>query len=525
MLDLATAAFDRGDLPATLAALLDAWRVRPDTELAELIEELGARLPGPPITGKTLALQDAEFARRLAARDPRDLPILVAHALGRRQSALVPGRLIAELATWPCDPRTTRPLIAALASPTWDSATAHGVWDGIFALLRHTADPRAVAALAELDFAAIWARRMFGEPHVRAIRGMEKRREKLAIAAAPPGSPTEVSAIAALATQLRAPRSHEALIEAVLEHPDRLSARDVLRDALLEAGDPRGEHMALDALARTRSLTPAERLRRRELVRDARWWPELAEVAAWPDVRDGFLVACTLVSETAHLIPAVIGHPRWSTVERIGLAYWTLPPPIALLAHPTMRALSALGGFGMHHAPTLWTPETTWLWTVEIQHLTRDWAALMQRADAVPALRRIESSQYYDKIEDYAWLWPTPVFGRLREFAVHLGRDSLGRWQAAVSGEAHAHLARIELGRYRLERDAGGRLAQLTVTLPDTPRETPHTKTIATSLAGLADRTIARVRFVGRAIDRKQRGVLEAALANQSLEELAAEAV
>ncbi|MCX5742395.1 MAG: hypothetical protein NT062_07860 [Proteobacteria bacterium] len=490
-----------------LHALLDEWRTAPLPELAAHLERVAMGIKVPPLAGKTQMAKDVAWDERLAARDPVDLPVLLAHALQRRQSALVPSRMVRALARFPRDPRTTEPLVDALARPSWDNATAHGFWDAVFAALAHHADPRATAMLAALDFPAIWARRQFGAPHVAAIRGMTKRRDKLVLPAVPTATAAQLARFATPSTPRT--RSIESLIDAVLAEPARPDLRDVLRDALLELGDPRGEHMALDVLARDRPLTPVEHARQLELASVA-WWAPLAKVAMLPQVRDGFLVALHLSAEHAHLLPPLVGDPAWNTVERIDTAYWNLPLPVELFG--AMPSLCALGNVQLALAPAIWSREVRWLRTLEIMHLQRSWQNLLNARDAPPNLARLETSQIYDHPADHAWLWSTALFGRLRELTVSLGRAWLGDWYAAVTGPTHAHLQTIELGRFRFDRDDDGRLARLTITLPRSPREQPVTAKVAAQLATLPAGCVASVRYAGRTPDAKQLQVLTAAL-------------
>ena len=58
-------------------------------------------------------------------------------------------------------------------------------------------------------------------------------------------------------------------LEAVLQNPADLSLRAVLADALLEAGDPRGEFIALQLRAETGELPSTDERRSESLRRNA----------------------------------------------------------------------------------------------------------------------------------------------------------------------------------------------------------------------------------------------------------------
>ncbi|MBA3539731.1 MAG: hypothetical protein H0T79_08870 [Deltaproteobacteria bacterium] len=74
-----------------LLALLTEWRASPLTELAEAIDDVSAKLAVAPLVGKTIVDRDAAFEVRAKSHDPIDLPVLLAHALERRSSAMVSG--------------------------------------------------------------------------------------------------------------------------------------------------------------------------------------------------------------------------------------------------------------------------------------------------------------------------------------------------------------------------------------------------------------------------------------------------
>lgn len=138
----------------------------------------------------------------------------------------------------------------------------------------------------------------------------------------------------------------KALFDAVLERPDDLRVRGVLADALLEAGDPRGEFIALQ-LARHRSgerATPREG----ELLAEHRhaWLGRLAGFVHQPKFERGFLDSAQVRRETE--LPAAIERfEEWATVSHLDVRFLPEPLEIRLLGAPIMRALREVTGISL----------------------------------------------------------------------------------------------------------------------------------------------------------------------------------
>jgi uncharacterized protein (TIGR02996 family) len=137
-----------------------------------------------------------------------------------------------------------------------------------------------------------------------------------------------------------------ALFEAVLLHPADLRLRGVLADTLLEAGDPRGEFIALQ-LARHHS---GERASPREgallaVHRDA-WLGRLSGLVYQPRFERGFLHACQVRRETA--LPATIERfDEWATLGHLDVRFLPEPLEVRLLGAPTMRSLREVTGLSL----------------------------------------------------------------------------------------------------------------------------------------------------------------------------------
>lgn len=126
----------------------------------------------------------------------------------------------------------------------------------------------------------------------------------------------------------------DAMYEAVLAAPHELDRRRVLADALLEAGDPRGEFITLQletsARARKRAQKLLERHRRHFLGRLA--GVVLEGTDEW---RHGFVVAAHV-----RLMGDHVELKDWATIER--LVGFLTPCEPKELASPNLRRLREL---------------------------------------------------------------------------------------------------------------------------------------------------------------------------------------
>jgi uncharacterized protein (TIGR02996 family) len=123
----------------------------------------------------------------------------------------------------------------------------------------------------------------------------------------------------------------DALERAVREDPDDDAARAVLADALLEAGDPRGEFIAIQLRP---ERTDEQRAREKALLaRHAKTWlGPLARVLVGYRFERGFLAAATIDRKKPKLVAELVGHPAWETVtELAGSARIALDPSLRVL--------------------------------------------------------------------------------------------------------------------------------------------------------------------------------------------------
>lgn len=132
------------------------------------------------------------------------------------------------------------------------------------------------------------------------------------------------------------------LFAAVYANPDADAPRSVLADALQEAGDPRGEFIALQ-LARARGGKKTRRESQLLKPNQRAWLGPL--VMAIPNkglvFERGFVARCQLQHHRESIEP-YLGHPEWATVEEVQPGAWdgTLQPLADAL--PSLRLLTNL---------------------------------------------------------------------------------------------------------------------------------------------------------------------------------------
>jgi uncharacterized protein (TIGR02996 family) len=171
-----------------------------------------------------------------------------------------------------------------------------------------------------------------------------------------------------------------ALLAKVYEHPADEGARHVLADALVEAGDPRGEAIALGFRD-----DPGSRQRVRELADEhgLAWLGRLTRAipAERAVIAGGFVKRATMAATDE----STAGFEEWATVETLRFA-----PESAVFCSETMRGLRDVEGL---HAPALerMVEEVRRPWAIEsmavrINHPSE--VAPIDRA-SFPSLRRL----------------------------------------------------------------------------------------------------------------------------------------
>jgi uncharacterized protein (TIGR02996 family) len=313
VLDDLYAALVSDEHPRALVLAIEAWRESRAPELADLVDAIAARCPGPipphskwKIPGWWMShaagyepTAVASLLEQLWVRSAERLgdPRVVAHRgpnpiidiLVMLGDGALPSYAehwvdrLATLVTWPDDPRLApvfcdfllrelvmaRVGLVAIEDLLVDRLVSLGDLRVIDRLAAYIAEPRGNSEDQRVQHTAS-AR--------RAITALEPLRRTTA-----PELRVRIAACAALlASQvpLPAPVDLDALWQEVAEHPEDLAPRLVLADALVEQGDSRGELIALqctrdglDEQARRRAETRERELLRRDWKR---WLGDLA---------------------------------------------------------------------------------------------------------------------------------------------------------------------------------------------------------------------------------------------------------
>lgn len=241
----------------------------------------------------------------------------------------------------------------------------------------------------------------------------------------------------------------ESLLQAVYADPTRDAPRDVLADALLEAGDPRGEFLALQlAEARGRALSRDEKRREKQLLAaHAEDW--LGPLSGWTPKGErvflrGFLAACRVEQRSRRAGPFP-ETAAWATVER-------------LLVHGTsldrLRWFRGVRAVDRLDFDALVPGADRWDHLVEL-HARGDFAPglfdRLGRLDAFPALARLRF-QYGRPRADAEW---RPRAREIVDFFARL--DRLASFETALGLERREHVDHLFQGPdIVLRRDAAG---------------------------------------------------------------------
>ncbi|HEY1552009.1 MAG TPA: TIGR02996 domain-containing protein [Kofleriaceae bacterium] len=305
------AAIRTGDLAATRAALIAAWRANRSPALAELVALVDSKAPPDDVTTALAAIigpRAVESEARL--------------------------KLVAKLD----DPRVTGFAIDALAKPPFTTPNAQRLFVALAKLAGR--DPR-LALRADAIREALKLR--IGRAAVRTavLRAFDR-----ALAALPAVKP--VAALAEITTaldDLRADgRTNAALLADIYARPEDDAPRAVYADLALAQGDPRGELIMLQ-LARTTDEPSAREV---ELLakHGKAWLGALAAGVSWgksyshSEFRRGFLAIADIMLSVGNKLRPTYGDPMWTTVEELQ-GTWNLE----LLERAPLRSLRELDSY------------------------------------------------------------------------------------------------------------------------------------------------------------------------------------
>jgi uncharacterized protein (TIGR02996 family) len=480
----ASAALDRGDESAALAAMLAAWRASPSPSLAEAIERLDERLrTRRPSIKKSLPLaqREAEWARVAAEGRADDLGWLLAQPWPGKWDG-VHARLLL-LVNHKDDPRLARHLARVVDELPFDTIASLRLYEVACSYLVAARDVRALPILERTDRAK-WH---YLDYEFRPLLARTATALRAATEGAPPDA-DDGEALVALRARLGLDRAEapsttadaEALLAAIAAAPDDDGPRQVYADLLLEAGDPRGEFITLQ-LARARGKRPGAAAARREkelLAANREAWLGPLRNATEDD---GVIFARGFVDTVAlgfrHRmgrawraidVTAVLDQPVWRTVRRLDLALLDDLERAVFLKHltpaafPSLRELLGLSANGLswllaHEELVPLTALSTGFPTEPNDRLARLAQLRWLRTGVVPE-----------------WVARSAVWSQIEELEISLDiySNRVGAAWALVAAHPTSALRRfscIEWDEhygdvvYRFERDEEGRFTRLTV--------------------------------------------------------------
>jgi uncharacterized protein (TIGR02996 family) len=352
---------DAGELDAALEAVLGAWRANRHPVLADLIDAIAAHVPPTPIDARAFHAAWLELAGRARARDIGALLAGLRRSLPRatrvheRSDAVIPrgwAERVAALAALPDDPRLARPLVQVMRDAPWSvHHDQHAPTYGApLDLVARIGDVRVADALDEL-LAAARERRVRDMWYVfvdKVPATLAAIRERPAAALADEDLEHARTLIARYAAPSAAPKPELAqLLALVYEDPDDDAARAVYGDALLEAGDARGELIAFQLAAERGNVTADGLKHARSVLR--------ASYEAW--VGDLAFVLKSLVFERGMLAEGAL--VQNATAERV---LWERAPRDERLA--TVHTLNKGRGNEAHYKSFVFSPAMRGLRTV-----------------------------------------------------------------------------------------------------------------------------------------------------------------
>ena len=309
----------RGDREAALRSLLAAWRETRAEEIAAVIEQLSAQLTEglPTVTASGSSFRKAWL--ELAARqDPTTLDRLLA-ALPETRGGLAAERLAA-LKEWPADPRIVTAILRWLADPPFERKSRAQAFPAVAELLALQGDARPLPLLQRLLDPAVRPATVaaVGRSTVKPLAAAQATLSRLPPPLALPAE--SVAALERLSSRLAgggAGRDTASLLGAIHADPRDTSLRLVYADALQQAGDPRGEFIALQCRRHGTGAAPSRREKELESVWGRAW---LGAIDPWLlngglKFERGFVTAGRY--EGRNVTPDVFALPEWTTLEAL----------------------------------------------------------------------------------------------------------------------------------------------------------------------------------------------------------------
>ena len=222
----------------------------------------------------------------------------------------------------------------------------------------------------------------------------------------------------------------EDLEQAIYELPERIDLRAVLADQLIEAGDPRGEFIALQ-LSERRSKDDDKRIKGLLKEHGRKWLGPLEPVLQKTGLRfeGGFPLTGRLEPDCGDRLRPLIGHPAWSTFVDIDLNDRTSDRAddtgvvLEFLRAPSVHRLTSIDGLqttmfadlcsvtvGLKVARTL--SHVGFRYFDSRMVLPSDRPSIVA-ASALPALRSLDLGGVSSDPTELRWLIDSSLFSRL----------------------------------------------------------------------------------------------------------------
>lgn len=471
MIEHAIEALRAGDTDGALKALIELWRTTRSSALADAIDQLSAKVFAErgPIAGATLKARAEHWEATMQSYRSGDLEALLRGVFGR---SVGDARVrLSKLASLEVDPRMATVLIDWLAHPPhgFETLNATRFWNTVVEMLLRIKDPRTART-----FDAATLHWVSSDSEMRP--GFGTHRRHFTTRAKTWGE--QAVTLTALLPLLQSRTSVEGALAAVYLDPHNLLLRQVCADTLVEAGDARGELIALGLLGtRTRN----QNARYRELqttCREAMLGP-LAPLFLRSGLRftNGFPSAGEVKLSSAGLPSALINRPEWSTFISLEpssraapqlVPPWLVPaslestgPGRALLEAPSMRSLRRLI---TSDGSVLESTQQVQLETLQVKTF-RDWPVVepFLRGETMPRLRALSLNveTWHEPMIEMLEEDP-PLLQRLESLEFeHNGWEPLPQWQSFLDRapprlKTFMLVASTGSSRHSWARDASG---------------------------------------------------------------------
>jgi uncharacterized protein (TIGR02996 family) len=421
-----------------VARLLERWAEARHERVAAAIEQISARVTQdrPHPAGKTVAAKQQAWLELAARDDADDIGALLATFDNVKKARELVERLDA-LAKRPADPRIAAALVKLVEFPVIPGSTGIEPLNRVLAMLVAIGDPRSIRELeriAEADVGGGLARWHLRRTLPDTIAQLRARVATLSTSL-PEAALAEIeSGVAWLVAPPAA--DLESLYAAVYANPDDDAPRAVLADALQEAGDARGEFIALQ-LARAKRRSARER----ELLaaHGREWLGEIEPLVQRDAVFErGFLAKCS-VTHAPSLIERLRDRPEWRTITNVRCIDARLASSM-----PVLRVLRETAQLPEHHA-TL----------AEVQLAARNTKLADLAAPVELPMLRSLAAETFDSVSDAEPFLKSALAKQLEHLALDV--YTLEPWLAAVTAirvpsvvlSTHRHHA----WRYHFEGD------------------------------------------------------------------------